>query len=116
MDFEFVTDATGQPLAKCDIESEAFGDWLSHDIGTDRAAITSLIDTLQQVLDRQRADYQYTGKIYHLIIADDEVEIFHNNNELAHSEFEDEDLDGPVAGCGLVECKHLLENWLAFIG
>ena len=41
---------------------------------------------------------------------------FHNNNELAHSEFEDEDLDGPVAGCGLVECKHLLENWLAFIG
>ncbi len=42
MDFEFVTDVTGQPLAKCDIESEAFGDWLSHDIGTDRAAITAL--------------------------------------------------------------------------
>ncbi|MFS1703339.1 UPF0231 family protein [Aestuariibacter sp. GS-14] len=116
MDFDFVTDVTGQPLAKCDIETEAFGDWLSHDIGTSKPAISALIAKLEQVLNRTLSHYEYTGKIYHLVIEDDEVDVFLNNSELAHSEFEDDAIDGPVAGCGLVEFKHLLESWLTFIG
>lgn len=115
MDFDFVTDVTGQPLAKCDLETEAFGDWLSHDIGTDKAAISALLNMLQQLLDRQIIDYEFTGKIYHIQITEDEVDLFLNNNELTHYEFEDETIDGPVSGCGLVEFKHLLESWLSFI-
>ncbi|OFC69274.1 YacL family protein [Alteromonas confluentis] len=115
MDFEFLTDVTGQPLARCDMESEYFGDWLSHDIGSDKALITSLLHNLDRLLGRQIPDYEFVGKIYHLTIADEEVDLFLNNNDIADSQFEDEQPDGPVAGCGLVELKHLLASWQAFI-
>ncbi|NVK54276.1 MAG: YacL family protein [Alteromonadaceae bacterium] len=115
MDFEFMTDVTGQPLAKCDIESEALGDWLSHDIGTNKNAINSLLQSIEQLHNNQRTDVDIIGKIYHLSIADDEVELFLNNNQTNHSEFEDDYDDGPIAGCGLVEFNHLLESWLEFI-
>ncbi|GGF57439.1 YacL family protein [Alteromonas lipolytica] len=115
MDFEFVTDVTGQPLAKCDIESEAFGDWLSHDLGTNTKAISDLLLTVDGLLAKRAADAEITGKIYHLVIADDEVDLFLNNTELSGQEFEEEFSDGPVAGCGLVEFKHLLQSWLEFI-
>ncbi|MDC8829703.1 YacL family protein [Alteromonas gilva] len=115
MDFEFITDVTGQPLAKCDIESEALGDWLSHDICTDKRAIESLLYMIEQLKNNQRPDVEFTGKIYHLAIADDEVELFLNNSQPHHDEFEDDYSDGPAAGCGLVEFTHLLESWRDFI-
>lgn len=115
MDFEFLTDVTGQPLAKCDIECELFGDWLSHDMGTDRSSIKSLLCRIQQMLRKQSVSLEYTGKIYHLSVADDEVELFLNNAELTTDEFDSESVAGPVAGCGLVEFAHLLASWLDFI-
>lgn len=115
MDFEFVTDVTGEPLAKCDIESENFGDWLSHDVGTDVQAIHTLLESLDKLLNKQLMHFDFTGKIYHLTMADDEAELFLNNTDLSHHEFDDEEIDGPVAGCGLVELKMLLESWLEFI-
>ena len=49
------------------------------------------------------------------MIADDEVELFLNNTELNHSEFDEDLAEGPVSGCGLMDFANLLENWLAFI-
>ena len=114
MDFEFLTDVTGQPLARCDMESEYFGDWLSHDIGSNTTLIASLLGSLDALVERKTADFEYTGKIYHLVVADEEVDLFLNNVELADSQFEDEQPEGPVAGCGLVELRHLLASWQEF--
>lgn len=115
MDFEFVTDVTGMPLAKCDIESEAFGDWLSHDISVDKNTIITLLSNIDKVLKHQLTHYEFIGKIYHLTIADDEVELFINSGQSQHSEFDDDYSELAAAGCGLIECKHLLTNWLEFI-
>ncbi len=115
MDFEFITDVTGQPLAKCETEAEAFGDWLSHDIGANKSAIASLLETVESALSQSQVDFEFSGKIYHLIMSNDEVELFLNNNQISHSEFANEQSDEAVAGCGLVEFKHLLENWLDFV-
>ena len=115
MDFEFLTDVPGEPLAKCDVESEYFGDWLSHDIGADTVAVATLMAAIEKLLTRQQMEFEYTGKIYHLMIADDEVELFLNNTELNHSEFDEDLAEGPVSGCGLMDFANLLENWLAFI-
>ncbi len=115
MDFEFVTDVTGLPLAKCDIESEAFGDWLSHDVSVNKTTITTLLTGIEQVLNHQLTSYEFTGKIYHLTIADDEVELFINSGQSTHSEYGEDYSELAVAGCGLIECKHLLTSWLEFI-
>ncbi len=115
MDFEFLTDVTGQPLARCDMESEYFGDWLSHDIGSNQALISSLLSSLDALMERKIPDFEFVGKIYHLTIADEEVDLFLNNSELADEQFEDEQPEGPVAGCGLVEFRHLLASWQEFV-
>lgn len=116
MDFEFFTDVTGLPLAKCDVESEAFADWLCHDLGADKVVVGSLLTKVTHLQKRPAKEFTITGKIYHLIIADEEVELFINNTEFSHSEFEDLDFDGSVAGCGLADFTRLLESWAEFIG
>lgn len=115
MDFEFVIDVTGQPLAQCDMESESFGDWLTQDIGSDIPLIDILLESLDALLARKMADFDFTGKIYHLTIAEDEVELFLNYSGTSHDEFEEIDPKAPIAGCGLVELNHLLESWREFI-
>ena len=116
MDFEFFTDVTGLPLAKCDVESEAFADWLSHDLGADKPAVHSLLNEIHAIQNKPAMDLTITGKIYHLNIADDEVELFLNNAELSQDDFDDLVLDGPAAGCGLADFTRLLESWAEFIG
>ena len=54
---------TGEPLAKCDVESEYFGDWLSHDIGADTVAVATLMAAIEKLLTRQQMEFEYTGKM-----------------------------------------------------
>ncbi|MDU0354107.1 YacL family protein [Paraglaciecola aquimarina] len=115
MEFQFQTDITGLPIAKCDLECEAFGDWLSHDLSTDKSNITLLLQTTEKLLSKQLSHYQFTGKVYHLIFENDEVELVLNNNEVSTAEFADEHDNEHVTGCGLVDFKHLLEEWANFV-
>ncbi|APE04659.1 hypothetical protein CW735_04090 [Alteromonas sp. MB-3u-76] len=115
MDFQFRTDMLGEPSAKCDIECEAFGDWLSNDLGTDRESINTVLDAIENLLCRNIPEYQFIGKEYTLTIEDDEVILTLNHNETSHKEFAEDYDEEMQAGCGLADFKHLLQEWKAFI-
>jgi uncharacterized protein YacL (UPF0231 family) len=115
MEFQFRTDITGLPVAKCDIECEAFGDWLSHDLSINKTKIKSLLETIDKLLNKQLNHYEYTGKEYHLIFEDDEVKIMLNHNQTSESEFAETYDHEMESGCGLVDFQHLLLEWQRFI-
>jgi uncharacterized protein YacL (UPF0231 family) len=121
MDYQFFHDLLGNPIAKCELECEAFGDWLSHDISKDVAQITLLLNTVQQLQSNQIADYQHYRKEYHLLLDKDEVELCLNNNYIQNmtdskddesQELEDLQIQ---SGCGLADFNRLLEAWQQFI-
>jgi uncharacterized protein YacL (UPF0231 family) len=116
MDYQFKHDLLGNPLAICDLEYEALGDWLTNDLAKDNQQAKLIIDITKQLLNRQRSHYQHNGKIYHLIFEQDEVELFLNDNEVSHPEFIGQtDNSQPICGFGLIDFKHLLDEWVAFV-
>ena len=121
MDYQFSHNLLGNPVAICELECEAFGDWLSHDIAQDAAQITHLLNTIQQLQTNQLVNYQHNGKEYHLELDKDEVELNLNNNHIqtmTHSEDDEnqelEDLH-IQSGCGLADFHILLKAWQKFI-
>ena len=80
MEFEFRTDITGQPLAKCDLECEAFGDWLSNDYGTQRTKINQLLTLIEKLQQKQILSYSLEGREYYLNFENEEVELYLNHN------------------------------------
>ena len=115
MDYQFKHDILGNPLAICELEYEALGDWLTNDLATDEKQAKTLIDTAKQLLNHRLNHYQHNGKIYHLVFEQDEVELFLNHYEISHPEFNDQTGDSqPICGFGLVDFKHLLEEWSNF--
>ena len=82
MDYQFSHDILGNPVATCELECEAFGDWLSHEIAQDFRQITLLLNTVHQLQANQLTSYQHNGKEYHLEFDKDEVELIFNNNHI----------------------------------
>jgi uncharacterized protein YacL (UPF0231 family) len=121
MDYQFSHDILGHPLATCELECEAFGDWLSHEIAQDTGQITLLLNTIRQLQTHQLSHHQHNGKEYHLMFDKDEVELILNNNhiqEMTHSE-EDESQELSnlhiQSGCGLADFRILLQAWQTFV-
>lgn len=116
MDYQFKHDLLGNPVATCDLEYEALGDWLTHDLAADGGQTGVLIAVTEKLLNHQLNHYQHEGKIYHLVFEPDEVELFINHNQVSHPEFSEEtDTTQPICGFGLIDFKHVLEAWAAFI-
>lgn len=116
MEFEFKTSITGQPIAKCELECEAFGDWLSHDLGNNPHHVSKLLTTVEQLLSKQIQHVELPGKEYHLSIEDDEVSISLNHAQSSSEEFAEQASNHQTTGCGLVDFQQLLKAWLEFIG
>jgi uncharacterized protein YacL (UPF0231 family) len=121
MDYQFSHDILGNPVASCELECEAFGDWLSHEIAQDFAQITLLLNIIQQLQSNQLISYQHTGKEYHLQFDKDEVELILNNNhiqDIAPSEDDESQELGDLhiqSGCGLADLETLLKSWQQFV-
>ncbi|MGK0381162.1 MAG: hypothetical protein ACI8QG_000913 [Flavobacteriales bacterium] len=121
MDYQFSHDILGQPVATCELECEAFGDWLSHEIARDFEQIKLLLYTIQQLQTNQLSSYQHNGKEYHLELDKDEVELISNNNhmqELAPSEDDESQELSSLhiqSGCGLADLYILLKAWQKFV-
>ena len=121
MDYQFFHDILGQPVATCELECEAFGDWLSHEIAQDFAQITLLLDTIQQLQSNQLTSYQHNGKEYHLEFDKDEVELILNNNHIQEMISSEDDESQELShlhiqsGCGLADFDTLLKAWQKFV-
>lgn len=121
MDYQFFHDILGQPLASCELECEAFGDWLTHDIAQNVEQISLLLNTIQQLQTNQLTSYQHNGKEYHLEFDKDEVELMLNNNHIQgmapRADDESQELDDLhiQSGCGLADFYTLLKAWQQFV-
>jgi uncharacterized protein YacL (UPF0231 family) len=121
MDYQFSHDILGQPIATCELECEAFGDWLTHDIAQDAGQITLLLHTVYQLQINQLVSYQHNGKEYHLQFDKDEVELILNNNHIQEISSSEDDESQELAdlhiqsGCGLADFHTLLKAWQQFI-
>jgi uncharacterized protein YacL (UPF0231 family) len=121
MDYQFSHDILGHPVATCELECEAFGDWLSHDITQDLAQITLLLDIIHQLQTNQLLSYQHNGKEYHLQFDKDEVELILNNNHIQEMGSSEDDESQELndlhiqAGCGLADFHTLLKAWQQFV-
>lgn len=121
MDYQFFRDILGNPVAICELECEAFGDWLSHDIAQNFTQITLLLNITQQLQSNQLVSYQHNGKEYHLLFDYDEVELILNNNHIQNMAPTEEDEGQELSqlniqsGCGLADFDALLKSWLLFI-
>jgi uncharacterized protein YacL (UPF0231 family) len=115
MEFQFMTDISGQPIAKCELECEAFGDWLGNDLGKDPRKVSQLLHTIDELLNKQLPHFELTTKEYHLSIEDDEVTLSLNNAQSQTEEFAEHYPDEQVTGCGLIDFQQLLKAWQQFI-
>ena len=120
MDYQFSHDILGQPSATCELECEAFGDWLSHEIAQDFAQINLLLNTVQQLQSNQLVSYQHNGKEYHLLLDKDEVELILNNNHIQEMTSLNDDTPELSnlhiqSGCGLADFHTLLKAWQKFV-
>jgi hypothetical protein len=121
MDYQFFHDILGQPVATCELECEAFGDWLSHEIARDLAQIALLLNIIQQLQTNQLSSYQHNGKEYHLEFDKDEVELILNNNDIQDMTFSEDDESQELSalhiqsGCGLADFYTLLKAWQKFV-
>ena len=121
MDYQFSHDILVQPVATCELECEAFGDWLTHDIAQDAGQMTLLLHTVHQLQINQLVSYQHNGKEYHLQFDKDEVELILNNNHIQEISSSEDDESQELAdlhiqsGCGLADFHTLLKAWQQFI-
>jgi uncharacterized protein YacL (UPF0231 family) len=121
MDYQFFHDILGHPVASCELDCEAFGDWLTHDIAQDVEQITLLLNTIQQLQTNQLTSYQHNGKEYHLEFDKDEVELMLNNNHIQDmtpiADDESQELEDLYiqSGCGLADFYTLLKAWQQFV-
>lgn len=121
MDYQFFHDILGAPVATCELECEAFGDWLSHDIAQDTQQITLLLNIVSQLQSNQLASYQHLGKEYHLQLDKDEVELILNNNHIQVIATTEDDESQELSdlhiqsGCGLADFYTLLKAWQQFV-
>jgi uncharacterized protein YacL (UPF0231 family) len=117
MDYQFYRDLLGNPVAKCELETENYGDWLSNDIAQDRAQVSLLLAKIELLQQLQINHYQHIGKVYHLLFADDEVELVLNNTSVSETQTLSPELENPLdsQGCGLADFKALLKQWQIYI-
>jgi uncharacterized protein YacL (UPF0231 family) len=115
MEFQFSKDIFGQPLAKCELECEVFGDWLSHDLGLNLSDLTTLHGKVEQLLNKDLLDFEWQGKEYHLTFTQYEVNICLMHSEPTSDEFIDTFDQEQNCGCGLVDFKNMLSEWQKFI-
>lgn len=125
MDFKFFTNDQLQLEAKFSMGHEAIGRWLTEELGKNRDAIETLLQTIAKIEKNEIQDESIEGKDFVLRLHKDEVEIialtFIGD---ACSDFDDQD-DIPEdtnlyneemrSECGLPDFKYAVESWLVFI-
>lgn len=120
MDFRFYINERNQPQASLSMGHEAFGDWLSHDIGSNQTVCLQVLQWIEELEQRQRQDVEWQTQQYTLQLDREEALL-----STRHQHDEDDDAlsdpdlhvyqDESEAGCGLDDLRELLKAWLDFL-
>ncbi|MGB1237814.1 MAG: YacL family protein [Pseudomonadales bacterium] len=130
MEYSFTRDDLERPVARMNMEAEAFGHWLNIELAG--AAATAQLEAIAHAVDAlligQRWDYEWRGREFLLRLSRDRAEVVANallqrdhfsvaDDEDIDSELlDDEDVeDGTGAGlsahCGLQDFAQLIRAW-----
>ncbi|WP_282353924.1 YacL family protein [Pontibacterium granulatum] len=119
MEYEFSQDFTG-PEARFSMGHEAFGYWLTQEIGARTDKLTEISNALNKLTQGTAWDAEITGFEYDLILSRDDAMV------RAHALSSGDDLDleedmdfydsESSARCGLEDFAELIAKWAEFVG
>lgn len=118
MEYEFSQDFTG-PEARFSMGHEAFGYWLTQEIGTRKDKLAEVLNALNKLTQGSAWDAEITGFEYDLLLSRDDATVrAHALSAIDDVELE-EDMDfydsESSARCGLEDFAELVHKWAEFI-
>ena len=140
MDYQFSTDLYQQPVAKCSMEHEAFGHWLTDEIGKDTTKLIKILKKIDQLESNNCKHAVFSGTEFQLRLNQEDAIVFssflgespddqlddvdsalfnHDQNDLGSMGFDTDELSlddqNGHAECGLEDFKDFLLSWQEFI-
>lgn len=121
MDYQFFYNERQLPCARLSMEHEAFGLWLSDELGNDSTKCQEILTAIHAISQKTQPDYQWQGREFLLRLdrEDAEVILLSLLQEYSAEELQDEGLElyeaESRAQCGLDDFRDLLIEWQAFI-
>jgi hypothetical protein len=119
MNYQFIRDLQGSPVAEFDMGSETFSHWFTHELGADKIKIDAILDAIQQLQNREIKTFALEGNEFNLSLDPDEVEI---RSKILDVDAPDELPEGTqlydqesMAGCGLEDFMRVLGSWSDFV-
>lgn len=120
MDHEFVRDIEGRFIARLSMGHEAFGSWLTDELGTDVARCDELLAIIKHI-PQSDDGYECKGDVFRLYLDQEAATVSalelqfetssEQSQELGLSYYDDE----LFAACGLDDFEQLLTAWRTFI-
>lgn len=119
MNYQFVRDLNGSPIAQFDMGSEAFSRWFSEELGDDQNKINAILEAIERLQHEQIKEFVLQGDETNLLLDRYEVEV---RSKIL-------DIDGPdvlpegtelydqesISGCGLEDFISVLHSWRDFV-
>ena len=75
MEYQFCRDLIGAPEARFSMDHEAVGNWLMVELGTTPTKITQLITIVDDLINKDRWEYQLEGQEFHLKLTREQAEV-----------------------------------------
>lgn len=119
MNYQFIRDQQGSPVAEFDMGSETFSQWFTQELGTDQHKIETIFKAIQALRSRQINEFVQQGNEINLLLDPDEVEV---RSKILDIQAPDELPEGTqlydqesIAGCGLEDFIRVLQSWSDFV-
>ena len=119
MNYQFIRDQHGSPIAEFDMGSEAFSNWFSQELGNDQNKINTILEAIEQLQSKQIKEFVLKGNEINLLLDYYEVEV---KSKMLDMEAPDDMPEGTelydqesISGCGLEDFTHVLNSWNDFV-
>jgi hypothetical protein len=119
MNYQFIRDLQGSPVAEFEMGSETFSQWFTQELGTDENKIAAVFNAIQQLESRQIKEFLLQGNDVSLLLDPYEVEA---RSKILDVDAPDELPEGTelydqesIAGCGLEDFIQVLQSWRDFV-
>jgi len=119
MNYQFIRDLQGSPVAEFEMGSETFAQWFTQELGTDQNKIEEIFNAIKQLESRQIKEFIMQGNDVNLLLDPDEVEV---RSKILDVDAPDEMPEGTelydqesIAGCGLEDFIRVLQSWSNFV-
>ena len=120
MDYQFKRDLLGQHTAKFSMGHEAFGHWLTDEIGKHEFKIKKITQAIKNLKTRVITDFEFNGLEFNFHLTRSEAEVFHHQifgdeafyDENDHMSDYQEEIK---AECGFEDFSDMFADWREFI-